>query len=148
MKWPSSSFIKYTQSTDLGPWALALRQEIDGRQEPRPPGGLGLVLVTAFSVSKSGAFPPHTYQPRTADHLDCKCKAGTEMSHSMPGGHAGTGAGEAVPLMEPAQTASVIAEMQKFLSSALEPSGHLTKWGMTAKDKLTTDLIDEDGTVV
>lgn len=58
---------------------------------------------------------------------------------------------ERLLLTEPAQTAFITAEMRSFLSSALEqndsPSGHLTRWEMSPKDKIAFNLADTDGNI-
>jgi len=59
---------------------------------------------------------------------------------------------ERLLLTEPAQTAFIVAEMRSFLSAALErndsPSGHITRWEMSTKDKLAANLIDAEGQII
>jgi len=58
---------------------------------------------------------------------------------------------ERLLLTEPAQTAFITAEMRSFLTSAVErndgPSGDLTRWEMSLKDKILANLVDSEGNI-
>eukprot|EP00578_Thalassiosira_sp_NH16_P021628 CAMPEP_0181086788 /NCGR_PEP_ID=MMETSP1071-20121207/5934_1 /TAXON_ID=35127 /ORGANISM="Thalassiosira sp., Strain NH16" /LENGTH=275 /DNA_ID=CAMNT_0023168649 /DNA_START=203 /DNA_END=1030 /DNA_ORIENTATION=- len=59
---------------------------------------------------------------------------------------------ERLLLTEPAQTAFIVAEMRSFLTAALErndgPSGDLTRWEMSARDKVAARLTDSEGNLI